>query len=489
MSKEELEKFEKQLKELIVSEYQRFLPKEKIDYIFKNEYSSIFSNTDVKDVNTLKCNFIREVMGDLIKVTCELDYEVEQGKFEKLLYGRALEDGLIENYSLEIAKKMNIDFDIKKESKENLAMVLEMYRSLQFKLDYMAFNSDAVEITEASNIDDAIEYFDNLSIEEHKNGVKAPIKLNRTFEIATPNKPLKGEGSFQIVYNGGKRIVKYIDEEDKEHLIKINDSYDISETYRKAFAYTKNGQNAKASDVYDELKDQFEISNTKIKEENNKKEKIEEINTEDIVQVQKIKDEEEEEPKIVPADERDIAEEKNALENAKERLDKEKKEEKHESDEPVVISFSGDIDDRPVETDIKEEKEVKEMPIISSDDEIDDIVIEQPELTQEQIKELENKAKANTITVDELRDLRRALSIEASKKEKEVKKEEQVETDLMNTIELEKLNEELQKKKEHFEKIKTEKKPTKVNWPFLFFIFCIILSISLIIGVILAYYK
>ena len=38
MSKEELEKFEKQLKELIVSEYQRFLPKEKIDYIFKNEF-------------------------------------------------------------------------------------------------------------------------------------------------------------------------------------------------------------------------------------------------------------------------------------------------------------------------------------------------------------------------------------------------------------------------------------------------------------------
>ncbi len=493
MSKEELEKFEKELKNLIVSEYQNFLPKEKIDFISKNEYSNIFSNTDIKDVNILKCNFIREIMSDLINVTCELDYEVEQGVFEKLLYGRALEDGLIENYSLEIAKKLNIDFNIKPESRENLAMVLEMYRSLQFKLDYMAFNSDAVEITESSNVDDAIEYFDNLSIEEHKNGAKkASTILNNNFEISSSTKPIEGKDSFQIVYSSGKRIVKYIDNKKQEHLIKVDDSYDISNTYRKAFAYSKNSQNISADAVYDELKSQFEITDSKVKEKKDKNDKIEEIDTEEIVQIQKIKDEEDTEPKIVPAVEENKEQEMHALDEAKEKLEEEKLEEKNKEKEPIIISFSGDIDDRPIETDVKvkeEKSSIKEIPIISSDDNDDIIVDDRPELTHEQIEQLESKAKANTITIDELRDLRRALSLEANKKEKEIKEEKQQEVDLMNTIELEKLNEELQKKKENFEKLKNEKKPAKINKALLFFIFCIIISISLIIGVILAYYK
>lgn len=410
MSNEETKNFEKNIKEYIVSKFKDSLNDNLINKVQEKDYSSNINNSE--DINVVKSNIIRNILDDLISVTCVLDYEITPGNFVKLEYGRALEDGLIENYALEIAKNNGVDFKINPNTKENLAMALEIYRSIDNKLDYMAFNNDAVDILEFANIDDVTEYFDKMSLDTLKEPKKeiTPKEKALTSEVKLVNeeKPIHNEGTIQIVFIDGKRTVKYID--DKEHILNVNDDYNVSDKYRKSFALNKKKETVSSKIVFDELRSVFGEKTDSIEE---KLEKTDVVDIDEIAEAQK---------------------------------------------EDIVIN-----------------------PIVETKDEYP-----YEELTPEKVAELKQKAQSNTITIDELRELRRALSLEANKLES-IKKDD---VDLMNTVELENLNKELQKKKEMYEELTANNKgDKKTNWALYFFIFCVVLSISIIVGVILAYYK
>ncbi len=410
MSSEETKKFEKNIKEYIVSKFKDSLNDNLINKVQEKDYSSNINNSE--DINTVKSNIIRNILDDLISVTCVLDYEITPGNFVKLEYGRALEDGLIENYALEIAKNNGVDFKINPDTKENLAMALEIYRSIDNKLDYMAFNNDAVDILEFANIDDVTEYFDKMSLDTLKEPKKEETPkeeaLTSEEKLVNEEKPIHNEGTIQIVFIDGKRTVKYID--DKEHILNVNDDYNVSDKYRKSFALNKKKETVSSKIVFDELRSVFGEKTDSIEE---RLEKTDVVDIDAIAEAQK---------------------------------------------EDIVIN-----------------------PIVETKDEYP-----YEELTPEKVAELKQKAQSNTITIDELRELRRALSLEANKLES-IKKDD---VDLMNTVELENLNKELQKKKEMYEELTANNKgDKKTNWALYFFIFCVVLSISIIVGVILAYLK
>ncbi len=484
ISKERLKEFETTIKKYIIFRFQKFLPESSVILLTNNDYSNIDYNDEKLTETDAKCDIIRNMLYDIISITCELNVEVSKGKFKEVIYGEHLENGLIEFYALEVAKANGVDFKINPENKEDLEMVLEIYRVLNNKLDGMTFTSNAIEILEAADLDEIIELNDNYAIDEYINNNIEMVKskgiapedleeqkkkeeelkkqeVGSQEEVEQMNKEFAIDGVLQIIYVNGKRKVKYTDEHNITHILNVDDNYALSDIYRREFAKTKKGEKIDSKKVFEELKQRFgemplddELDERKINPDKVKQ-------TEFVSQSGKFK-EKINDGRVVFNEEADTF----VLPETKEVI------EIHTEEKGIEANISG--------------KQDEETTTLGPDDinpVLDTSIVKDGSFDQKQLDSIMENAENNRLSLEELRDLKTAL-IEEAKQEGDEKEAERI-AEEVGVDELQKINSELQEKGPKLKK----KSAAYINKPLLFFILCMIISISLIIGAIIAYFK
>lgn len=269
VSLEKAKEFEALVKKVLIEKYGKMLPSDKI---------TLLNTTEFLDESIIKANpnevygiVIRKVVGSVIDVTCEKELNVSEDEAKTLLYGEYLEEGLIEFYSRKIVEKFPITLDDKPELKGNLEMVQKLYEKLGDGLDEKVFNGNALEILDTAKLEELIIESDNQAIESYLNSLNNAKGIGESKEEVAPvngnGETLDAEGRVQIVYLNGVQYVKYVDKEDKVHLVETNDSKHVSEVYKKTMLDLKPGDTLDAEAFFNELTSYIPETNLDVKED------------------------------------------------------------------------------------------------------------------------------------------------------------------------------------------------------------------------------
>lgn len=230
-----IKQFESLIIKCLLNKYGKNLPQDKVELL----NSSNFLTEDVIKNSTndaeLRGNIIRNVVKNVIDVTCEKTLLVDN--VETIIpYGDYLEIGLIEYYSQELADTYGIDINKIDGLENNVEMIKQIKEKLDNGLDSMVFKSDAIKILGACEIKELIDKNDNLAIEEYIKNKESIINASGELDqkqLDTINQELSDKSRLQIVYLNGKQHIKYIDLNDKVHLIESKDPALISKAYKE----------------------------------------------------------------------------------------------------------------------------------------------------------------------------------------------------------------------------------------------------------------
>lgn len=254
ISLDKLKQFESLMKKCLIARFGKYLPQDKISLL--NSRSFIDENIIGSGLNieTAQGEVIRSIMSGVIDVRCQKEIKIN-GDTENVDFGEYLQEGIIEYYTQDLAEKYRININDKPELKDNLEMIALLREKLGQDLDSMVFIKTAVEILDASELEEAIKKSDTEALKEHlaqKQDISIPGKKGMAEE--TKDEPsLTQKERIQIVYIEGKQYIKYIDKEDQVHLIESNNPDRISELYKSALSKLDNGKDFKPEDLFKEL--------------------------------------------------------------------------------------------------------------------------------------------------------------------------------------------------------------------------------------------
>lgn len=466
ITKERLKQFEDFMKKCIVFRFQKFLPESSILILNDTEYIDENELKNEKDIKKLQNDLIRKMMSSLINITCELEIQISEDEIDKVVYGEDLEKGLIELYSKKIAEEYNIDFEENPLLKENMDMALKVYKILEEKLDPMVFNSNAIEILESAGIQELIEQNDELALERYaeEQAKVASLKSGSQEETEKIKEEFAKEGVLRLLEIDGKKVIQYIDENHENHLVEIPDDFALSDTYRKVFGDKKSNENINAKEFFDEIKYRFgEMPLDKeLDEKTQTAEKIDQV--EFVMSNKEFKNQRENGEVLFNNDAN-----KFVLTATNEVVDTEKK------DSHIEANISNGISE--------EKKYLDESDIDSKAKRRD---VSEEELSDEDIEDIYVKAESDSLTLDELRSLKRALVEDAKKAQ-----ESELAEDIIKNVDeedLEKLNSDLQEERgpklSIYSNSKKYSSAAYASLPILFFILSMIISLALLIGAI-----
>lgn len=268
---EKLREFETLVKKCIAHKYSKYIPESKLNFL--NSKSFIDENVlDPTSLDITRGNIVRTVLGAVIDVRCTKELKITENEIETVVYGNYLQNGLIEYYAHELSISYNINIDERPELKNNLDLVIELKEKLDNGLDPLVFNSNAIEILDAAEIENVIKTCDNDAIEEFvakKESVEA-LAPGSAEEEKQIKRDFADEGKVQIVYLYGKQYIKYIDKFDEVHLVETHDSSIISKIYKDKFNNLKPGEKINAEEFFEELTKSIEEVPLSKEEEINK---------------------------------------------------------------------------------------------------------------------------------------------------------------------------------------------------------------------------
>lgn len=471
-TKERIKEFEDFLKKCITFRFQKFLPEKSIILLREKEYINESELKEEKDIRKIHSDLIRKMMGDIINITCELEMNISNTEIKKIVYGEDLEQGLIELYSKKIAEEYNIIFDVNPLLKDNLEMAIKLQKILEEKLDDMTFNSNAIEILESAGLQELIEKNDELAIEKYieTKAEAQSLKAGSKEEENHIKEEFKKTGSLKLLEIKGKKTIQYIDEFGENHLVQIPDDFALSEEYKKAFLNTKENENIDAKEFFNEIK--FRFGEIALDDELDEKT----INADKVDQLEFVKTNE------ALKDQRENG---NVVFNS-------------DADTFVLTSTNEVVEterkDGHIEAQINDNK--NDNTSLLSGDDINPTEgksdISERDLNDEDREEIYDKAENKELTLQELRDLKRALVEEAKQHD---------DTELADNIVKDVTEEDL---KELNNTLREENGPklsmysNKNKYPYaayasshiLFFILSMIISLALLVGAIsLTLYK
>ena len=269
ISLEKAREFESLVKRVLMSKYGKMLPSDKITLLNTTEF---LDESIIKaDPSNVYGEVIRKVVGSVIDVTCTKELYISEDEAKDIIYGKYLEEGLIEFYSRKIAEKFNLNLEDKPELKDNLDMVQKLYEKLGEGLDEKVFSEDALEILDAAELEELITECDNQAIESYLNNLSTAKGIGEVKDEVTPingkGDVLDEEGRVQIVYLNGVQYIKYVDKEDQIHLVETNDSKHVSEVYRKTILGLNPGDKLDAEAFFKELTSYIPETNLDVKED------------------------------------------------------------------------------------------------------------------------------------------------------------------------------------------------------------------------------
>lgn len=471
-TKERIKEFEDFLKKCITFRFQKFLPEKSIILLREKEYINESELKDEKDIRKIHSDLIRKMMGDIINITCELEMNISDTEIKKIVYGEDLEQGLIELYSKKIAEEYNIIFDVNPLLKDNLEMAIKLQKILEEKLDDMTFNSNAIEILESAGLQELIEKNDELAIEKYieTKAEAQSLKAGSKEEENHIKEEFKKTGSLKLLEIKGKKTIQYIDEFGENHLVQIPDDFALSEEYKKAFLNTKENENIDAKEFFNEIK--FRFGEIALDDELDEKT----INADKVDQLEFVKTNE------ALKDQRENG---NVVFNS-------------DADTFVLTSTNEVVEterkDGHIEAQINDNK--NDNTSLLSGDDINPTEgksdISERDLNDEDREEIYDKAENKELTLQELRDLKRAL-VEEAKQHDDTELADNIVKDVAEE-DLKELNNTL--REENGPKLSMYSNNNKYPYAayasshILFFILSMIISLALLVGAIsLTLYK
>ncbi len=176
---EELKDFESSAKREIILTYMNIIPKSKVDAVLQKEYVSKENFNENKPIEKQYGDLLRKIFKDYINIDKEYN------------------DSFVEYYSMLLASKLHVSINERPDLKNKVKVIVELYEKLGEELHMMVFNNREMEL---------------LNI----------IKNNEN------NGP-----SLNLVYKDSVQYIEYVDKEKVTHLVKTNDPDKISKEYKK----------------------------------------------------------------------------------------------------------------------------------------------------------------------------------------------------------------------------------------------------------------
>ena len=234
-SLEKLKQFESLLKMCLIKRFGSFLPENKISLLNNTEYVIGNEFSDNQDRNTFQGNILRNMLDSLIDISCLKEISLDGINTTTIVYGRDLEDGVIEYYANELSHLFKFNINEKPELNENLALAIRLKDVYGNRLDYKIFSENAIKILDIEDLKDVANKCDELAIKKfiEKNKMVEESKTDKEVDNRLFNGITSRNGSIQIIYLDQKKYIKYIDDKGKIHLVQAYNSDKVSDYYRK----------------------------------------------------------------------------------------------------------------------------------------------------------------------------------------------------------------------------------------------------------------
>lgn len=250
-----LKQFESILKQCLIKRFGAFLPQNKITYLNQTQFFEINDLNSGLNAKTIQGNITRRMLDSIIDVTCLKELSLDGINTSTIVYGRFLEDGLIEYYAKQIASQFHFDINEIPELKENLELVTKLKECYKDGLDEKVFTSDAIKLLDKEELKDVILTCDTKAIEEYlKKNKKVANAMNDKTEDSNLFKGITSkEDTVQIVFLNEKKYIKYIDQDDKVHLVEIKNYSKANDFYKEKISSIKPGEKLDTKAFFDEL--------------------------------------------------------------------------------------------------------------------------------------------------------------------------------------------------------------------------------------------
>ena len=249
-----LKQFESVLKQCLIKRFGSFLPENKLSLLNNTEYiiGNEFTNGNM-DRNTIQGNVLRNMLDSLIDITCLKEISLDGINTTTIVYGRDLEDGIIEYYVQELAKLFKINVNEKPELKEYIDLAIKLKQVYGDRLDYKVFVDNAIKLLNISDLKELSIKCDENAVSKYLEKTKAledDSKENDTklFDIITSR-----SGSVQIIYLNEKKYIKYIDMDGKIHLVQSNNSSKVDDFYKSKISSLGPGEELDPEAFFKEL--------------------------------------------------------------------------------------------------------------------------------------------------------------------------------------------------------------------------------------------
>lgn len=257
ISLDKAKQFEALVVKCLINKYGKLLPKNKIELLNSTDFLTEEMLSNVTSKEELQGIIVRAVVKGVLNIECKKELTID-GKKELIDYGYDLENELIEYYSDALAQEYGIQINKIDGLTDNIEMVMKLKDKLDEGLDPLVFESDAIKLLNKAQIQDLINKNDSLAIEKYAKEKNEVLKAKGQLEqkqLDTLNKELSDRTRLQIVYLNGKQYIKYVDKNDKVHLIETKDPQIISEAYKEGLKSYVSSNKLDVDDFFQNLKD------------------------------------------------------------------------------------------------------------------------------------------------------------------------------------------------------------------------------------------
>ena len=254
---DKVKQFESLVIKCLLSKYGSNLPQNKIELLNSSNFVTSEMITGVSSIEEIQGLVIRNVIKNVIDVTCTKELLVDGDKV-LLPYGEDLENGLIEYYTEQLASKYNIKINEIDGLSDNIEMIRKINERLDNGLDKIVFESDAIKLLNSAQLQELIDKNDNLAIERYVKQKDAILNADSQLkqeQLDTINGELSDKSRLQIVYLNGKQHIKYVDKNGDVHLIETKDPQIISKAYKEKMTTFNASNMLDVDDFFEELKD------------------------------------------------------------------------------------------------------------------------------------------------------------------------------------------------------------------------------------------
>lgn len=250
-----IKQFESQLKEILIHEYGRFLPTERVNLLKATNYTT----NDLlrcKSAGELRGKLLRRMLADVINMRTSKEVSMPDGSTITINYGESLERSLINYYAHELAEKYKLDINELGDIKDDLEAIKALYDKIGNKVDYSAFNEDAVKLLKKADIKEITKKYDDKELQAYLKNVQQVAAMgeeDKQKQSDMLNEATDRIDSIQIVWLHDRKHIKYTDQYGDVHLTDISNAPSVEEYYKQRLASLGPDEKIDPEEFYHEL--------------------------------------------------------------------------------------------------------------------------------------------------------------------------------------------------------------------------------------------